>query len=118
MTVNLPSPPLALNITSQPGGITILVHRARGQRHHRLRRVFLTGPEVETMQLEKENANHEPGPLVSVNKRMIADDAVRIDRGQAHDVPRLRVCVVLSWPGKSGLQEPTIAQSRRAPVKR
>jgi len=40
-----------------------------------LRGVSLGGPEIEPVQFQKENADHEPGPLVAIDRGMLADDA-------------------------------------------
>src|ERR1700730_5119712 len=77
-----------------------------------------TGPKVNPVQYQEENTDHKPCPLVAIDKRMIANDARRVQRRHFDDAGGVGTGVVLSWPGKSRFQQARIAKSDRASMKR
>ena len=58
--------------------------------------VRLAGLEVEAVEFEEESTNHKPRPLVAIDKRMVADDASRIQGGHFDDIRRFGMGVMLT----------------------
>ena len=80
--------------------------------------MFLAGLEVEAVEFEEEDADHKAAPLVTVYKRMVADDAGRVKGGQFDDVGSAGIRVVLTRAGQRGFQKALVAQTRGATVER
>ena len=68
------------------------------------------------MKLEEQNTDNESCPFVAIYERMVADDTGCVKSGHCHDVCIIGVGMVLAGTGKSGLQKPSVPQSRRAAV--
>jgi hypothetical protein len=95
----------------EPGNVASLIERARGDRHDGLCSVSLASLEVEAMELEKQDTDHETSWLVAIDKGMVLDNSRRVEGGHFDDPGRTSVGVVLTGPRESGLQRPLIANT-------
>jgi hypothetical protein len=51
------------------------------------------------MEFKKQNANHETGPLVAIDERMVADDASGIKAGHSDNIARAGIGMMLAGTG-------------------
>ncbi|MFZ0798671.1 MAG: hypothetical protein WAM98_12875, partial [Terriglobales bacterium] len=109
---------LSPSILPQPRGVTSLIKLSRRQSHDSSGGIHLAGLELEAMKLKKENANHKPRALIPIHKRMVADDARRVQGRHFDNVRRFGIGIVLSGTRKRGLQKAAVTQPRGAAVER
>jgi hypothetical protein len=111
MQPNLPPP--ASNVGPQPSGRCSFVEGACCKIPDGLSGIFLGGLEVEAVEFEEQNPDYKTGPLVAIDEGMVAENAGCVKSGHCDDVGIVGGGVVLAGTGQSGLQQPSVAQSRR-----
>lgn len=100
--------PLTLDVLPQPRRIRSFVESARRQPHDSLRSVSFAGPEVESVEFKEEYAGNEAGPLVAIEKRMVADNTRCVKTSHGENVRGIGIGVMLARPSERGFQEPSI----------
>jgi len=107
---------LAPNVSSQPSGVCSFVEGACRKVQDGLSSVFLVCIEVEAVKFEEQHTDNKTSSLVAVDERMVADNTGCVKGGHCDDVGNVGVGMVLAGTSKSGLEQFSIAQSRRATV--
>src|SRR5258708_26990127 len=87
------------DVGTQPSDISRFIQRTCSHSENGLGGIFLTGFEVKAVQFEKQNTDCEADPFVAVNKRMVANQASRVQASQLDEVGRT-VGVMLARPGE------------------
>src|SRR6476620_12667591 len=86
--VSLLSLTLRDSIGTQPGGVTCFIKIACSKGENGLRSLLFGSPELKAIELKKCDPSGKADPLVAINKRVVANDTNRINRGQFDDVRR------------------------------
>ena len=107
-----------LAIRAHPRCETGFIERPRSQAENRLRGSLLAGGESIAVQFEEQHANQETGAFVSVQKRVIANNAGYVSGRHLHKVRLIAVGAELPRPREGGFQQACIAHARRAAVQR
>src|ERR1700689_1226060 len=89
------------------------IDAASGEFKYCQRRLRLRGSELESIHFEKKRADDKPGALISVNKRMVLDDAGRIGSCHIDDI-RTRVSKLLTRTCQGRFEQPFITDATRA----
>jgi hypothetical protein len=89
-----------------------------GEVEHRESRELLWRREGACVQFEEQDADDETHALVPVDERVVADDGVRVEGGQADDIGGIAVRMVLWMTRQCRRKQARIAHARRAAVER
>jgi len=92
----------------EPDNVACLVERGCCQTYHSLRGIHFAGLEIEAIEFQEENTDHETSSLIAIDKGMVADNARRVEGGHFDNAGRTSVSIVLAGPCESGLQQPLI----------
>ena len=113
------SPLLAPNLADtcgQPSREVCFIHGSSGEIQNGSRRIGLIGPKGEPVDFQEKDAGDEACSLVTVDKRVVANDADRVSSGHLDHVRLPRIGVELTGTSQCGQQKSSISQACRAAV--
>lgn len=106
----------SLCIRFQPSRESDLIQRICRESHDRLRRILFSGLKLEAVEFQKQNADHETGPLVAIEKWMVEHNTRCINGRHVGDAGCFRIGVMLVRTSKSRLKQSLISNACSAAV--
>ena len=99
------------DVASNPQCQSGFVERTSSKCENRVRGRLFGRREAISIYLKEERADKKSRPFVSVEKRVVADNASHVGGGHLRDVCVFIVCAKVPRPGEGGFQKSRVAQA-------
>lgn len=104
---------VGFDIPTEPLRESLFVERPRSEVHYNSCGVFFRSGEAIAVDFHEEHANDETYTLVSVDKRVIADNPGHIGSGHFYDAGFLTIGMELAWSRERGFEQTCVPDPSR-----